>query len=409
MSVDRRTRRDGPRTVPDPGVLLAEDLAARWAARTDLGPLLAWLEPPPLTVTVGGRSWTLTAAPGRLGVEPGDRGAAALVCTPEVLGDLAADQQSVMGLFSSGQLDQPKGTLNHLLDWWVVLRAVWDDAPVVLPGTLDYTDDDGRPLDLAAAFDPADEPARLRRFLEQTGYLHLRRVFSPQEMAAVSDDMEAAFGSYADGDGHSWWVTTADGARRLVRLQEFDRRSAATAALLEDPRTAALAGLTGDGHLIPAPGGANRIEALVKPLGVVAGISDVPWHKDCSLGRHSYECCRITAGISVTGADAASGQLKVVAGSHRATSWPAFVRRGSDLPEVPLPTETGDVTLHLSCTLHMAQPPEARERRVLYTSFTLPPPDAAAAEAARAARAVLGQVREAAPVTVSQVPAGPRA
>ena len=35
----------------------------------------------------------------------------------------------------------------------------------------------------------------------------------------------------------------------------------------------------------------NRIEALVKPIGVVEGISDVPWHKDCSLGRHCYECC----------------------------------------------------------------------------------------------------------------------
>ena len=26
----------------------------------------------------------------------------------------------------------------------------------------------------------------------------------------------------------------------------------------------------------------NVIEALIKPVGVVEGISDVPWHKDCS-------------------------------------------------------------------------------------------------------------------------------
>jgi hypothetical protein len=144
---------------------------------------------------------------------------------------------------------------------------------------------------------------------------------------------------------------------------------------------------------------ANRIEALFKPIGVVEGISDVPWHKDCSLGRHSYECHSLTVGISVSGADATSGQLRVVAGSHRAHMWPAFLRPDNDLPIVDLPTRTGDVTVHLSCTLHMAQPPVDRERRVLYTGFRLPPRDA---DAARVARDRLATVREAASVSVSQ-------
>jgi ectoine hydroxylase-related dioxygenase (phytanoyl-CoA dioxygenase family) len=61
--------------------------------------------------------------------------------------------------------------------------------------------------------------------------------------------------------------------------------------------------------------------------------------------------------VSVTGADERSGQLRVVAGSHRALVQPAFVRRGLDLPQVDLPTQTGDVTVHLSCTLHMSQAP----------------------------------------------------
>ena len=126
----------------------------------------------------------------------------------------------------------------------------------------------------------------------------------------------------------------------------------------------------------------------------------MPWHKDCSLGRHSYECCSLTAGISVSGADALSGQLRVVAGSHRALLRPAHVKAGShDLPEIDLPTQTGDVTLHLSCTLHMSQPPVERERRVLYTAFTLPPRDA---EATQRARIRARKVRDAAHVTVSQ-------
>ena len=81
--------------------------------------------------------------------------------------------------------------------------------------------------------------------------------------------------------------------------------------------------------------------------------------------------------------------------------WPAFLRRDNALPVVDLPTETGDVTVHLSCTLHMAQPPVERERRVMYTGFRLPP---LRPEAAADARRRLRHVRETAATTVSQPP-----
>jgi hypothetical protein len=38
-----------------------------------------------------------------------------------------------------------------------------------------------------------------------------------------------------------------------------------------------------------------------------------------------------------------------------------------------LETRTGDVTVHCSCTLHRAHPPVDRPRKVVYTSFRLPP------------------------------------
>jgi hypothetical protein len=240
----------------------------------------------------------------------------------------------------------------------------------------------------------------MRHFLSEAGFLRMLGLFSATEMARISADMDRAAPSYAPGDGRSWWAKTAAGERRLVRMQGFDRASDATNALLDDARFRSLADIAGDGHVADSARGANRIEALFKPLGIVEGISDVPWHKDCGLGRHSYDCCGLTVGISVTGADAVSGQLRVIAGSHRALVWPARLREGMDLPEVELPTETGDITLHASCTLHMAQPPTARERRVMYTTFALPPRSADAT----AGRARLRAVREAAPVTVSQPP-----
>ena len=92
----------------------------------------------------------------------------------------------------------------------------------------------------------------------------------------------------------------------------------------------------------------------------------------------------------------------MLAGSHRALIWPARRQPDVDLPDVPLPTRTGDVTVHLSCTMHMAQPPVTRERRVMYTSFALPARDAHA----RAGRqALVDEIRELAPQTVSQPPA----
>ena len=45
------------------------------------------------------------------------------------------------------------------------------------------------------------------------------------------------------------------------------------------------------------------------------------------------------------------------------------------LPVVALQTEPGDLTVHLSCTLHEATAPVSAERRVLYTEIPLRQPD----------------------------------
>src|SRR5262250_2608777 len=120
----------------------------------------------------------------------------------------------------------------------------------------------------------------MRDFLAAAGYLRIAGLFSAQEMARVSADMDRAVPAYAPGDGRSWWAKTARGEQRLVRLQGFDAHSEATATLLEDARFRALADIPGDGHAADGRRSANRIEALFKPIGVVEGISDVPWHKD---------------------------------------------------------------------------------------------------------------------------------
>jgi hypothetical protein len=402
MSVDVRTRIDGPTEKVDAFRFFEHDLVELFSlAEAQLASPTAALAPGPLTVQVDSTEWTLAAHGARIMVTAGAKdGATRLTLDSQQLTDLVHDQATPMGWFASGKL-KLSGGLNDVLDWWMLLRGALDRRSPHLPGGVTFRSRNGEALDLDRTFGFDDSDDELRDFLEEAGYLHVTGVFTEAEMAAVSADMDRAAPNYAQGDGRSWWARTADGVDRLVRMQRFDERSPAVAAILADDRIARFARLTGDGHTSGKLGG-NRIEALVKPIGVVQGISDVPWHKDCALGRHSYECCSVTVGISVTGADERSGQLRVVAGSHRALVWPAGIRPGLDLPVIDLPTHTGDITVHLSCTLHMAQPPMDRERRVLYAGFGLPARDPAAASEARQR---LLEVREAAPVTVSQPPA----
>jgi hypothetical protein len=397
MSVDLRTRSDADPVTFDPTRFLDDELPNALHARHDErnrphAPL------DPLILEVDGQDWTLAFRDGEPVVGPGapeGAGGVRLRLTPALLQDLATDQITPIGMMTGGTLDLA-GRGNGLalaLDWWVVLRDALDEHPLPGPDEVELS------VDLTRSFTLDDDPAEIRSFLEDAGFVHLRGVFAEDEMARISADMDAAEGTYAPGDGRSWWAGTADGDR-LVRMQFFEEHSPTAAALLDDPRFEALGAIPGCGHRF---GGfaESRWEALFKPIGVTNGISDVPWHKDCSLGRHSYECMRVTVGVSVTGAGPTTGQLRVVPGSHRALMWPSLVDVDAlPLPDIGLATETGDVTLHLSCTLHMAQPPTSAERRVLYTSFTLPPVDEEAQAAAH--RRLVATARETAPTTVTQ-------
>jgi hypothetical protein len=401
-SVDFRTRRSADVRPVEAGDFFTDQLPGLLADRAELAePAARELEPRPLAVETSAGTWMLALRDGHLRLTARDGDAVARVrLDDEGLHDLVNDLRTPMGFFTGGELDMPSGRLEDLLDWWVLLRALIDGRAAHTRGAVELD-----AVDLTRSFMLDDDREEMSEFLAEAGFLHLRGVFTDAEMTAVSREMDDAAPNYTDGDGRSWWATTHDGDRRLVRMQYFQTASPTTARLTADDRLQGVAHLTADGHRWGKPGGnSNRVEALVKPIGVAEGISDVPWHKDCSLGSHSFRCCSLTVGISVTGADVDSGQLRVVAGSHRALVWPAFVRRGLDLPQVDLPTRTGDVTVHCSCTLHMSQPPVTRERRVLYTDFSLPTDEGSRSPN----EAVLRRIREGAPATVSQIPSAVR-
>lgn len=324
---------------------------------------------PPLGIDVDGRPITLAATSGPLSIRPGLESAGVVAAmAADALSDLVQDVQSTMGLAMTSRVKITDGNLNDWIGWEPVLRALFDGRKVHEAGDIRFVDLDGEDLDLDRTFTLDDDRRAMSHFLHQAGFLHVRGVFDPPEMAALGADIDESMARARPDDGESWWATDDRGEDQAVRVLFFDEKSAVLRSLMDDRRFRWIGELTGDGHQ-PCPGA----EGLVKPLGIVRGLSDLPWHKDCGQGKHSYVCNGLTCGISVTGADRSSGALAVIPGSHRANTMAAGRDPRLDLQPLMLETRTGDVTVHCSDTLHRAHPPVDRPRQVVYSSFRLPP------------------------------------
>jgi len=395
MSVDHRTRlmkEIRPLAVDEVlDVVLPEalarhgDLASRGAAYRGV---------PALGFEVDGVTVTLCLDSGRLSVASGlERAGVVARLSGEALSDLLQDYQSTMGLAMTSRVEIVEGTMQEWLDWEMVLRALLDGRKVYERGDVAFIDRDGVELDLDRTFTIEDDRGEAAHFLREAGFLHLRGVFEADEMARVAADIDDFIERAAPDGGDSWWAEDAEGNAQAVRVLEFYDKSEALRELVNSPRYQWIGDLTGDGHRFR-----RSAEGLVKPLGIVKGLSDLPWHKDCGQGRHSLLCNALTCGISVTGADRVSGALGVVPGSHRANVRAPGRDPVMDLPARMLETETGDVTVHCSDTLHRAHPPTERPRKVVYSGFRLPllPGDEAIDEPryAREARAELTDVED---------------
>jgi hypothetical protein len=325
----------------------------------------------PLTLDVEGEQLTFAVDDRpRLGVRSGSDDALVVSLDRDAFSDLVQDVVSTFGVQMTGRARVVQGTLDAFVEWEPVLRCLLDGRPVYEPGTVEFHDRAGEQLDLRRSFTLDDPLEEVAHSLAETGYLHIEAMFTEAEMAAVSAELDAAGAQAERDDGASWWARTEAGEWYPSRILGFNQKSAALRELLHTDRFATIGRLTDDRFDQRDPDVGDSAEGLLKKVGVVEGISDVSWHKDCSMGGHSRRCCGLTVGISVTGAGHENGQLGAVAGSHRANVSPLGVI-GLDLPRVPLPTRTGDVTVHCSCTLHMSEPPVSAERRVVYTGFNL--------------------------------------
>ena len=236
---------------------------------------------------------------------------------------------------------------------------------------------DGSDLALDQEVRLGEDPQAAAHFLAEAGFLLLRDVFTEAEMAAIDADLSRAVDAARPDDGTSWWAATREGEQYPCRILDFAQQSEHLRAWFGDARYLAIGQILDDEHAPGDPFGEHfsdvTAEGLVKRVGSVEGLACLPWHKDCERGGHSMFCSGITVGICLTPVDEAHGGLDVVAGSHRANIARTQFDAGLDLPTVRLRAAPGDVTVHLSCTLHRSTHPRSAERRVAYSGFALPP------------------------------------
>jgi hypothetical protein len=375
FELDRRTRRDEDRRPITPDAFFAETFPGLAAAHGRLvADGIAALDAPPLTVEVEGSAWTILRDSDTVAVRPGVvDGALRIALTPDQFSDWAQNQVSFNGFLVMRGLELLAGDKVQVSVWdslWIALLEGW---PVV-DEAITFRDRHGAPLDLTAAFTPHDDPADIAHFLREAGYLHLKGWLDPADMDAIVADMDRALPHYSEGDGQSWWATLKGGERCCVRMQAFVEHSPTTARVLSSAAWERMRAVVADqDRLAPFVVEGRIIEALYKPLGVTAGPSDVSFHRDCHLGRHAYVCARMTVGIPLSSTPAENGGLRVVAGSHRVAMPVEIAKTRPYLPVVALTTAAGDLTVHLSCTLHEATPPVFAERRVMYAEMPLAP------------------------------------
>ena len=287
--------------------------------------------------------------------------------------DLVNDLKTPMTFVTAGTLEMARGNLGDLLDWWVVLRvaarrprgAHRGRGRVPRPRRL------GRSTSIARS-PPTTTTPTSRTSSAKPGSCTCAAGSIRPRWNASSADMDAALPTYQRDDGRSWWAKTADG-RRPLRAH-----AVVPGALGDDGRAArsdrARPDRARSRRRLRAPPGrqphrgpreADRRRRGDLRRAVAQGL--LARHALVQLlqphGRHLGDGRRRRVGP-------AAGRCGL---APRAVQT-AFVRREARLPiDRPARPSTGDATVHCSCTLHMAQPPVERERKVMYTGFGLPP------------------------------------
>lgn len=354
------------RTVP--ARLEAGNAAVAAAALAGKAPLAFRLE--------DGRAYSYIPEGGAVRIVGGEAEADTVVELSEALfSDFANQLRSGPGLFYGGKIQVPEGFANTLFDWEPAIRAMYHGRPVYDAATVDLRDAGGQPLDLGRVFTGADDDDEMRHFLGEAGYLRVSGVFTGDEVARINELTDGFAETARPGDRNSWWGRDGEGRQQLCRLTYLGSRSQELARITDDARIGRLVRLFGKGDQRTAHDRLDGAAVILKVPGIVEGLADLPWHVDCGLGGHPVMCTTLQISLLLGAANADTGNLRAMAGSHRGScnvaAWDADVEGPA---VVDLNGQPGDCLLHLSDTLHTAPPPrgEGPFRRSFVSSYHRP-------------------------------------
>ena len=330
---------------------------------------------PPLAFRCDGTTFTWVASERGVEVCEGDADAATVVeLSEDTFSELLHELLTPLGAELTGRAQIARGDLAGWRRWEPAIQSLCTGLEIYGPQVQQtLVDRAGASLDLHRGFSVDDDVDEMRHYFEVAGFLHMKAVFTHDELDRYRAEVESARHQTTPDDPMSWWSLNADGEKVVSRINYLGRHSSLLGELSHSPRLLRLARLAGPDLKVCD----DRLDGpmvFIKNGNLVEGNGDLAWHIDPTLGGRPIISPFIQIGIQLDHANAANGQLLLLAGSHRYNKHGLVWGEESDLPVVALETEPGDITIHDSCALHTTPPPTAADagRRVLYYKFAEP-------------------------------------
>jgi hypothetical protein len=304
----------------------------------------------------GGPGFTYRPRGSGVDITPGDTAADTVIeMDRDAWQGLVHELEAPAGLLYARRVRCLRGNPLDLMVWESALRALYNGRPPYDPAHQALQDRHGRALDPQATFTLTSERETMAHFLRTAGYLFVRDVFPPAEVAAFVHEAEELQREARQGDKLSWWGKDAAGKEVLCRVT----RGVAKPCLATLPSDARLQGLKAldDASLIYKRGEGEGVTIIYKRPGMVEGLGDLPWHRDCGMGGHAVMCPILLISVYLTAATPETGELAMLPGSHRASFNAHDQRCDPATYAAHFRARPGDVSLHYSDTVHAAPPP----------------------------------------------------
>jgi hypothetical protein len=307
--------------------------------------------------TRAGSAYTYAVRDGTLAIEAGDAGADTLIeLDAEDWQGLVHDYEAAAGLLYGSRVRCLRGDAMRFVLWEPALRHLYTGREIFDAGSLALRDERGAALDPARTFRLGDPADAMSHFLRTAGYLLVRGVFARAEVDAFLAEARELAGEARPGDKLSWWSKDAAGREVLCRVT----RAADKPRLATLPRDARVRGLVAlaKTELVHRQGEGNGVTVIFKNPGIREGLSDLPWHRDCGMGGHALMCPVLIVSTYLTPANAETGELRFLPGSHTRACGAYIDTAGAGAPRgVSFDAEPGDVSIHYGDVMHAAPPP----------------------------------------------------